>query len=394
MGLLQNVTGKWRLFWVLQGIGLSFMLALLALMATGNGSTVDGGRGLDLDILYGFSFIFNSHPITVTVCALLATQGFSSPKSSLTARVLCPPTLGRFVILFLLVIWAFSAMFYEIGWMLSYKYHHLISGYDPLTLEGVVVGLPALFIAFCYRRELRSQLVDDIHRYRTVGDRRTRKYLLWSGICVVLLEYGVWFRVHYFGYPDNEQDPSWSSYISTISEALDACWWFAAELWLVFGILAAGTQSDRDTSLPPRIRWMLLAWGLGDGGYGLSQLITKLFLFDFIRSWAANHFWASLVTALCGLVFHRVGWVLLVGTFLWGEKPGTYVRGSFLGVGNHGPERCRAWSSDVDICMVFRCDNVKILYKSRSNVRSSDDFGRIVSRRLSHDIICESDACV
>lgn len=41
VGVLKHVKGKWRLFWVLESIGLSFWLALLAVKVTGNATLVD-----------------------------------------------------------------------------------------------------------------------------------------------------------------------------------------------------------------------------------------------------------------------------------------------------------------------------------------------------------------
>lgn len=40
MAVLKNVSGKWRLFWVLEAVGLSFLLAVFSINVTGNGTAV------------------------------------------------------------------------------------------------------------------------------------------------------------------------------------------------------------------------------------------------------------------------------------------------------------------------------------------------------------------
>lgn len=91
MGVLQNVTVKWRLFWVIEVIGLSFLLAVFAIRVTGNVSSVenkvDNNKYWLCDFLkvrasYSWYFIINSQPIAVTVGALLATCAASTRTSS------------------------------------------------------------------------------------------------------------------------------------------------------------------------------------------------------------------------------------------------------------------------------------------------------------------------
>eukprot|EP00752_Nemacystus_decipiens_P002686 g2511.t1 len=45
MGVLKNVTGRWRLFWVLESIGLSMFLAVFSIKVTGNSALVDKDDG-------------------------------------------------------------------------------------------------------------------------------------------------------------------------------------------------------------------------------------------------------------------------------------------------------------------------------------------------------------
>lgn len=82
MAVLKNVTGKWRLFWVLEVIGLSFLLAVLSIKVTGNATSVGRKERSDRSdnycswgncSIYAWYFIIHVHPIAVTVCAMLAT---------------------------------------------------------------------------------------------------------------------------------------------------------------------------------------------------------------------------------------------------------------------------------------------------------------------------------
>lgn len=109
MAVLKSVTGKWRLFWVLEAVGLSFFLAMLALKATGNEQRItekdvedraDGNfdcAGYTIFYFYNFgncnvytwTFIIYLHPIAVTASSFLATSAVSSPRESSIAAKIC-----------------------------------------------------------------------------------------------------------------------------------------------------------------------------------------------------------------------------------------------------------------------------------------------------------------
>lgn len=95
MAVLKNVDSKWRLFWVLQAIGLSAGLALLALVWTHNtGATSTNRHGgceggvMQNDAigyrwsceLYSVYFIFVFHPVGATACSFVFSRVVDCPN--------------------------------------------------------------------------------------------------------------------------------------------------------------------------------------------------------------------------------------------------------------------------------------------------------------------------
>ncbi|CAM9409930.1 unnamed protein product [Ectocarpus sp. 8 AP-2014] len=94
--VLKSFSGKWRLYWVLEVIGMSFVLATFSVKATGNDGRVAGREsdraacaawtdGDDCDI-FTWPYIFLELPLTVTVCMLLITSEVSEPISPILVR--------------------------------------------------------------------------------------------------------------------------------------------------------------------------------------------------------------------------------------------------------------------------------------------------------------------
>eukprot|EP00752_Nemacystus_decipiens_P003893 g3575.t1 len=91
MGVLRNVGGGWRLFWVFQAVGSSFGLAVLVVKLTESADTVQGGDS-NRDrceswftpgcSIYDWYFVFNMYPLAVTAFSLLVTRAASRPESS------------------------------------------------------------------------------------------------------------------------------------------------------------------------------------------------------------------------------------------------------------------------------------------------------------------------
>ena len=91
MFVLAIIPSEWRLFCVLEVIGLSVALALLALRVTGNVAEVrgDGHAGCLLEIDQGSAngcdicswyFILATHPLSVTIISLLLNAIVATPK--------------------------------------------------------------------------------------------------------------------------------------------------------------------------------------------------------------------------------------------------------------------------------------------------------------------------
>lgn len=90
MVVLRVIPSKWRLFCVLEVIGLSGTFALLGLRATENGSEVSESylAGCNYGIrdvvdgcyIYSWFFILTYHPVTVTILSLLVNAIVTSPK--------------------------------------------------------------------------------------------------------------------------------------------------------------------------------------------------------------------------------------------------------------------------------------------------------------------------
>lgn len=179
MMVLKNVRGEWRLFWVLEVIGLSFGLAVLVVKVTGSDGVIDNQdeesrctkalEGIGCEI-YEWSFILNSHPMAVTVCALLLTSVISRPSSCLATCLLSDVCSFRNLdFMALLFLWFGGSLFgsYILG---SRVLVYAIS----TTFVVVYVGVNhrAVKLAFAGTRE----------RLRA-ADRRRRTFWEWGSFC-------------------------------------------------------------------------------------------------------------------------------------------------------------------------------------------------------------------
>ena len=122
MFVLRIIPSEWRLFCVLEVVGLSVALALLALRVTGNVAEVsgDGHAGCMLEIDQGFAngcdiyswyFIFATHPLTVTNVSLLLNAIVASPKRFFEKHVLESNSLQNWVFVFVLANWILEPIF-------------------------------------------------------------------------------------------------------------------------------------------------------------------------------------------------------------------------------------------------------------------------------------------
>lgn len=317
MVLLKTVSDRWRLFWVLEVIGLSFWLAVVGIALTGNaGSVVNKDRNNDdyfcwlngCEVLYSWYFVIDLFPIALTVCALLATSIFSTPRSPFLAR--------RVVFGFFLLI-----LFWVVMGILFYL---LFIGIEAgLGLEAVF-GVAALPLACCYRTELYTQLSEGNGRGRTEVVRHTRKWvlLIWVLLFMSVFIFDSIQVINSWHHADFEFSLA-SPTVSTVFEVLHSFLYLTEDMLLISGMLNAGMRPAGDRT--PRKRWMLLGWFIGEGCnamfFALFLALNHIFT-DYLGVFSGSQWNMPLVVILD--LFFPLCWRLMVGVFLWGEEAGTY----------------------------------------------------------------------
>lgn len=310
MGVLGSLTETWRLFWVLEAVGLSFMLALLSIKVTGVHSLVDTEDryaavcGWPDCSIYTWWFIVWLHPATVTICALATTSAVSAPRSSLAGRWLlatCSPGWVALKCLFLCC-WAFM------GWYLSFELEDYAYPYVHSVLAVFVT-----LLAFSCRRELKAQFIDSHRRFYATVDPHPRKYLLCGGLAVgvvvLVMTIGVilcisngtneWFINIY---------ADWIFFLFGVVD-------LSIDVWLIFGLLSKGGCPQVDGLPVQQVTWMLLGWW----AYYLSN---SIFYWVFAEASASESVIALLL--LPGSYFAALACKLAIGTLLWGERAGAY----------------------------------------------------------------------
>lgn len=292
MMVLKNVRGEWRLFWVLEAIGLSFGLAVLVVKVTGNDGAVDNHEeerrcareqsGMGCGV-YDFFFILNHHPTAVTVCALLLTSAFSRPKPFFRR---CLPS--RFTLFLFL-------------WVGTAPPSPLWSGFRWYV--GVLSGCCALVYACLNHRAVKQALSGANGRLR-LADRRRRAILFGGGVVLqVVLMFLPVFTV--------SSQLFWDIFL-----ALSGCLSFLTRGWLVGGMGLASFRSTEyqlphasNQSAPlPRMVPILLGWLCGE-----VLNATRTFWGVFIGG--------GYVTLVLQQLVNLAG-ELVVGTFLWGGVAG------------------------------------------------------------------------
>lgn len=311
MGVLRNVTGTWRLFWVLEVIGLSFLLALLSIKITGSAESVDkddsyssvcGWAGCSI---YTWWFILWLHPIAVTACALVATSAVSAPMSSLAGRWLQPVCRPGWVAVKCLLLCAWACM----GWFLQYTLDLRTYPYVHSVLAVLVV-----LLAFGCRKHLKAQFIDGRHRFHETVDPRPRKYLSWLGLAVgvvsVIATVGVirslsagtneWLVYFFF---------DWFSFLPAIVD-------LNIDMWLILGILSTGVRPVADSLPVQQVTWMLLGWW---ATFTLNSMLYWVFGLATTADYSRMTLIISPPVYFLGLAYR-----LALGTLLWGERAGTY----------------------------------------------------------------------
>ena len=278
MVVLKNFSAQWRLFLVLEMVGLSFTLAVFSVKVTGNDTAVaDDGLSGQCGLLresddcgiYGWWFVLFTLPVSFTLCALLLSSAASKPHSIVLVRVFQPLSWGsRVTLSWLLFCW----LFVESLW-------HLL---QPLALVfNIAQGiLTFVYLAIFCRQELRQAFVDGTERL-SAPDRRHRWRLFWSGtgatlLLVILEMVPVWLsadaRVAFYA--------GTYEVVYVILSLPDIVVDLFLYAWLVRGIWLPARTVPTSTSLSPvsgtlkdSARSMLLGWGLCSGVFVIQFLV-------------------------------------------------------------------------------------------------------------------------
>lgn len=73
-----TITQKWRLFWAIESIGISFALALVALFHVGDSSPLLEGNTEALQSVYGTWFYWGLNPVGVTLASVLLSSSLEA----------------------------------------------------------------------------------------------------------------------------------------------------------------------------------------------------------------------------------------------------------------------------------------------------------------------------
>ena len=198
MFVLRIIPSEWRLFCVLEVIGLSVALALLALRVTGNVAEVRGeGHGgcefgnnrvfvEDGCDIYGWYFILVIHPLSVTIVSLLLNAIVASPKRFFEKHILESNSLQNWVFVFVLASWVLEPIFdhFDVyGWIFGIfsSYYIFISCYVLLLIWRA--------LCICLRLRRGSGLLIATCRSVRCSSLNTlvRLYLVPACICLMVI---------------------------------------------------------------------------------------------------------------------------------------------------------------------------------------------------------------
>lgn len=330
MGVLSNVGAEWRLFWVLEVIGLSFGLAVLVVKLTGSDEEVAGNEGDRCGSsglwatqgcsIYSWVFILNLHPLAVTLLSLLVTRAVSRPELSLVVRVLRPPSRR----------W----LFFSVSMLCGVLYQSWARWtpftqpyYSVATVLGGITLLSAgaaLVLGCGHCRKLKMAYTMGAQRFRPV-DRRRRRWLFWSGFAIFFVRCIFDVVLVVVRKRQDVSDEFGRTYYYSVLvpsrywfDMLISVLWLALDAWLVCGMGMAELHSsdlvvvDPGRALPPLLWSMLIGGCFCEGLVGLKYWIFQGVgeLGDrFPYTFPAIRFVEDMTWVL---------WVLMVGTLLWG----------------------------------------------------------------------------
>lgn len=254
MVVLKVIPSKWRLFWVLEVIGLSGTFALLGLRATGSGGEVnenyDAGCnfGVAEDLaegcyIYSWFFILNDNPLSVTIVSLLINAIIVSPSRFMARYVFGNFSQRGWVFALLLVLWI-------LGEGLSFYFNESLYTTHILFLVLYAIGLVAclLFVTvqylFCegYQRSAARFR----RRFRWTWNSRLGLLYFPAGFLIVgMIVIVIATTTGHTGSKVNILDPSWDPLLVT-----EAFGYALYNAWLLWGVRRKDTSV---TSLLPQV---------------------------------------------------------------------------------------------------------------------------------------------
>lgn len=327
MAVLSIIGRGWRLFWVLEGIGVSFGLALLVVKLTGNDDAINKGRSCDLfgdDFecsIYSWLFLLNLYPLAVTIFSLMVARICSRWEAPVIIRMfgLARINLGNWlrfsVIMFCLISSLACSRTWWAGPFVSFS---LFSFFVMIML---VVGGASWCKCRDFARKLNMAYARGSQRFRPVDEQR-RRWLFWSGFVLMLIRAlfeSVVSMAENKHIGSHAFQPRLYYAARAVFDVLDAVFFSAIDAWIVCGMELAVIDSprfpriDSSRALLPALLPMLIGWYVYQGQVALA-VWRDLALQGILEDCHQGVFFAvQYVDSLSWLVCQ-----LAVGTLLWG----------------------------------------------------------------------------
>lgn len=161
MVVLKNVDRKTRLFWVLEAIGISLGVALLAIADVDRTSHA-GSCSLRTPVMcriYGYYLTLDLHPIAVTVCSIYCSRlvnchGFTMPSDCLERAKLLVVGCAWVVISFLRI-WRLNVLVHKDTEIIVFDFQNIILAFVCETMLFSCMAVYVLVNAVCIGRAER-----------------------------------------------------------------------------------------------------------------------------------------------------------------------------------------------------------------------------------------------
>ena len=243
MFVLRIIPSEWRLFCVLEVVGLSVALALLALRVTGNVAEVrgDGHAGCvfeNYDVfvedgcdIYSWYFILDTHPLSVTIISLLLNAIVASPKRFFEKHILESNSLQNWVFVLVLASWVLEPVFY------IFEVYGSISGIfsDHIFLSCYVLLLICWALCILCLRRGSGLLIATCRSVRcSSSNTLIRLYLVPACISLMVI---IVFTTDAISIDVDQPDV-----FEDALTAMDAISYAVFSVWLIWGIYPRGNS--------------------------------------------------------------------------------------------------------------------------------------------------------